>query len=425
MTTVEKHRVIETVQDFFTFGPRNEVTIYPPRSSTSVSRASASTSRGLTAEDNSLKVHFGTWASADQREALRHLRLSKNEHLTLNAELIRRRDNLFRHRDLLRYVRLDALRRADAQRRRPTSAISGARARSRPPPVFAASTSSKALAATSPPSRPRSRGASFRSPTATSAAISAAISGWRSRSTRAARGRAPGSGLRVEAHEETMFDPRRIGASSIAAGSNRGGSIGGALDLNGYQRPRPHRPDRVRGSDPGRGAVHRPRLPRRRRRDARLHPQSHDRSELRRGDAPVHVAGLCSSMACSPRRWATSGASTSTTSRSRTRASRPASSVPLERRSRLGLRAARRRRGRILSPKVWEITSLPFPLEGHHGLWEFGPPRPPARPLRAGACAHSDPRRCSARRSFAIRTSTRSRSTGTRTRKEAPCAEPV
>jgi hypothetical protein len=241
VVTVEKNRVLETVQDFFTFGPRNEVTIYP----------SALFDFGLLpsvgfnlkwehflAEDNTLRVHFGTWGPTwINGKASTTYDFSKKEHLTFTAEFVRRRDNPFfglgpksETHDWTRYgaqtFNIAPTYQRDLWRASKISLTSGFRGTDffhgtccgDPSLDFALVDNRLPI----PPGYQRSYYGGYQR---SSAALD----------TRRARPE-PGSGIRVEGHEETMFDLSDHPGEARRSWIKYGGSVGGALDLTGHQR---------------------------------------------------------------------------------------------------------------------------------------------------------------------------------------------
>lgn len=241
VTTVEKHRVIETVQDFFTFGPRNEVTIYPsalfdfgllPSVGFNLSWAH------FLAEDNGFKVHFGTWGFGWINAKLSDTYdFSKNEHLTLNAELIRRRDNPYfgtgTFSDTSDWTRFGAQTlnvaptyQRDLWRESTFTTTAGVRGLDFFEGTCCGEPALETAIARSQLPIPNGYQRSY---LGGYQRVAVALDSRRPRP-------APGSGLRVEAHEETMFDLAAHQGEQHRSWIKWGGSIGGALDLNGYQR---------------------------------------------------------------------------------------------------------------------------------------------------------------------------------------------
>lgn len=241
VVTVEKHKVIETLQDFFTFGPRDEITVYP----------SALFDFGLlpsvgfnmkwqhfVAEDNTLRVHFGTWGPTwINAKVSSTYEVSPKARVILGAELVRRRDNPFfgigpfsRTSDWTRFgaqtLNLAPTFQRDLWRSSSIETTAGVRGTDffhgtccdEPSLDFAIVDGRLPV----PNGYRRSYLGGYQR-------ISAALD------SRPARPE-PGSGIRVEAHEETMFDLTGHPGDERRSWIKWGGSVGGALDLTGRQR---------------------------------------------------------------------------------------------------------------------------------------------------------------------------------------------
>lgn len=241
VVTVERNRVIETLQDLFTFGPRNEITVYP----------SALFDFGLLpsvgfnlswdhflAENNELRVHFGTWGLGWINTKLSSTYdFSKREHLILSAEFVRRRDNPFfgtgPFSDTSDWTRFGAQTfdiaptyRRDLWRTSRIETTAGVRGLD----FFEGSCcDDPALDVAIARGELNVPNGYHRSYYGGYQRFSAALDTRRPRP-------AHGSGVRVEAHEETMFDLADHPGEAHRSWIKWGGSIGGAVDLTGHQR---------------------------------------------------------------------------------------------------------------------------------------------------------------------------------------------
>lgn len=95
----EKHNVVGTLIDFFTFGPDDNITLYPSALFDFGLLPSVGfnlTWKDFIAKPNTFLLHFGTWGpSWISLKATSSYALSKKEHLLLTAQLVRRSDNPF------------------------------------------------------------------------------------------------------------------------------------------------------------------------------------------------------------------------------------------------------------------------------------------------------------------------------------------
>lgn len=237
----ERGQWIEQAQDFFSFGARNQVTIYPSALFDFGLLPSVGfnlTWKYLGAEDNTLKVHFGTWGfDWLNLKAEDTYDLSKSEHLVFGATFTRRRDNPFfgigprtKQDDRVRFafqtfeVAPGYLRDFGTSSTFETSA--GFRGLDYFDGTCCGDPSLGDAIASGRLAPPPGLGHGY-------------IGGFQraSLSLDSRRQRpAPGSGLRAEVHEETMYVvDERVGAPR-RSWIRYGGAVGGALDITGTQR---------------------------------------------------------------------------------------------------------------------------------------------------------------------------------------------
>lgn len=241
--TAEKGQWVEGFQDFFSFGPRKEVTIMPSALLDFGLRPSVGFNlvwKYLGAEDNTLKLHFGTWGpdwvavSATDSYAL-----SKTQSIFLETSLMRRRDLPFsgigprsRQEDRSRYFSTvaeagvgqewhfwrESLIRSSVGLRSlafhdddggccgdPSISDSIAAGRYAPPPGLG------------------------RGYTAPYQRLALEIDSRKERP-------APGSGVRLEAHEESVFAIDSGRGEERRSWVRYGGSVGAAVDVTGSSR---------------------------------------------------------------------------------------------------------------------------------------------------------------------------------------------
>ncbi|MBX3228991.1 MAG: hypothetical protein KIT84_41330 [Labilithrix sp.] len=242
VVAVEKHRVVETVRDFFTFGSRDQITIYP----------SALFDFGLLpsvgfnlswdyflAEKNALDVHFGTWGlDWIAIKASSKYEIAKGEHLGLSTQFWRRRDNPYfgtgpraSHDDYTRYGSQTFEIAPKYTRNFGSASYFDTVAGGRGLDFFVGTCCgepelSRSLANGLLPS-PAGFGRGYYGGFQRSRLV------LDSRKPRPAEG----SGVRMDVHEETMFDLSGKNAGESARSWIRyGGSLGAALDLNGKNR---------------------------------------------------------------------------------------------------------------------------------------------------------------------------------------------
>lgn len=95
----ERGAWVEELQDFFSFGPRKQVTIMPSALLDFGLRPSVGFNlvwKYFLAEENTLKLHFGTWGPDwIAVKATNSYALSKEQSLFVETSLVRRRDNPF------------------------------------------------------------------------------------------------------------------------------------------------------------------------------------------------------------------------------------------------------------------------------------------------------------------------------------------
>jgi hypothetical protein len=237
----EKNNVIATVQDFFTFGSHDQVTVYP----------SALFDFGLLpsvgfnlawhdflTKDNTFRFHFGTWGPQWLMiKGTNTYDFSKKEHLTLNASFIRRQDTPFfgigpdthegaETRFGAQTFDFDGAYKRDLWRSSAIETTAGVRGNDfyhgsccgDPSLDFAILDNRLPL----PPGYKRSYYGGYQR-------MSLAIDSRKPRP-------ASGTGFRVEAHEETFFDLSRHAEDEPRSWVKYGGSVGGALDFTGHQR---------------------------------------------------------------------------------------------------------------------------------------------------------------------------------------------
>lgn len=241
----EKHGLVEAVTDFFTFGPKQNITLYPSALFDFGLLPSVGFNlawKEFLAEPNTLRTHFGFWGPTwINAKITNEYRLSKRETLSVSASFTRRRDNPFfgvgPFSDQSNWTRFGAQSfevapaySHDYWRSSNMQFTAGFRGLDFFHGTCCGDDSlDYALGANRfpPEQRPQSYGQDY-------------YGGFQrakvALDTREARP-APGSGFRVEAHEETMFDiskqPRGLDRNSWV---KWGGSIGGAIDVTGHQR---------------------------------------------------------------------------------------------------------------------------------------------------------------------------------------------
>ncbi len=237
----ERGQWIDEAKELFSFGPRRQVTIYPsalfdfgllPSVGFNLSW------KYLGSDDNTLKLHFGTWGTdwlsikaKDQYD------LAKREHLTFGVAFVRRRDNPFfgvgprsLQGDRSR-VAIQTLEVAPGYAREMGDSSS-----------FEASVGGRGLGffdgtCCADPSVADSVAAGrFPNPPG----FGLGYAGGFQRASVAFDTRKPrpepGSGLRVEAHEETMFPVDGAAGEPRRSWIRYGGSMGVAIDVTGTQR---------------------------------------------------------------------------------------------------------------------------------------------------------------------------------------------
>lgn len=242
VTTVEKHRVIEEVTSFFTFGPRKQVTVLPSFLFDFGLLPSAGFNlewRYFLAEKNTLKVHFGTWGlDWLAAKVSTDYELAKGEYVGLSAQFWRRRDNPFfgigprsRQDDYTRFGAQTFEVAPKYERSFGTASYFDARAGMRGLDFFEGTCCGEPelggfIAAgrlPSPPGYQRGYYGGFQR-------MRLALDSRRDRP-------APGTGVRADIHEATMFDlANRPAGESQRSWVRYGAAAGAAIDLTGYQR---------------------------------------------------------------------------------------------------------------------------------------------------------------------------------------------
>lgn len=240
VTSAEKGAWIEKLEDFFSFGPRKQVTILP----SALFDFGLKPSVGLNAkwkyflaDPNTLNVHFGTWGprwialnAADVYD------VSKHEQLSLEGLVMRRADN--------RFHGIGPLSSADSRSRFSTTAWSVGPGYSRElwrTSAFRAGAGIKGLGfheggcCNEPTLEDEIRAGRTEAPGYGQnylAAYQRASLVLDSRKPKPA----PGSGFRVEARGEAVQTLENTAASPRRSWIRWGGLVGGAVDLTGTQR---------------------------------------------------------------------------------------------------------------------------------------------------------------------------------------------
>ena len=240
VTSAEKGAWVPKVQDFFSFGPRKQVTVFPSALFDFGLKPSVGFNLGwkyFLADPNTLSLHFGTWGP-DWISLLAsdNYAISKDQTVGLEGSLVRRRDQPFNG--------IGPLSQADARVRYSSTSWAVA-------PTYHL----QGWRSSSFHSRAGVRGLAFgQGSCCGEAALADEIRAGRMDApgfgqsyvaayqnvslvidTRKPKP-APGSGFRLEAHEETAFTFENTATSPRRSWVNYGGAVGAAIDLTGTQR---------------------------------------------------------------------------------------------------------------------------------------------------------------------------------------------
>lgn len=239
----EKGAWVEGFQDFFSFGPRKEVTIMPSALLDFGLRPSVGfnlTWQYFLAEQNTLKFHFGTWGpdwlaiSATDSYAL-----SKQQSIFLDTSLMRRRDNPFsgigprsKQEDRSRYFTTVAEVSVGQQWNFWRESLLRSRAGLR----SLAFHDDDGGCCGDPSVSDSIAAGRFGAPQGLNRGYTAPFQRVELEIDSRKERPAPGSGIRVEAHEETVFPVDAGRGEQRRSWVRYGGSVGAAVDVTGSSR---------------------------------------------------------------------------------------------------------------------------------------------------------------------------------------------
>lgn len=256
---VEKNDVVDAITNFFTFGPEDNITIFPSALFDFGLLPSVGfnlTFKDFFAKPNTLRLHFGTWGPDwISLKASDTYDFSKKEHLSVTTQLIRRSDNPFFGLGPKTHQGNESRYGSQTFELAPTydrylwresafSATAGARGTKFYHGTCCGDPSIDSALNRGTYPLPFGYGPAYYG------GFQRASLSFDNRLPRPQ----PGSGVRVEGHEETMFDLSNHHDQTERSWIKYGGSVAGAWDINGKNRVLGAKVD-VELADPIRGQV--------------------------------------------------------------------------------------------------------------------------------------------------------------------------